>query len=176
MSTVSLSKIIDKVFDGFKKITPALVAIAIISGFILFLPKLILGKLGLENLSPKIITIIGFVFLLSCALIITILSSMFFGRIKKWIHHKNLLKNLKKQYLKLSPAQKKIIKNLMRSNFKSIKLNALSGDTIYLLEKGFIYKPEQIVEAIDAYENTYTYVPQPWLLDLFEKESQLFNN
>ena len=175
MSNTSFDKIIDKVFDGFKKITPALVAVAIMSGLILFLPSFILSKLGLNNLSESIKTIIGLLFILSCSLIVTILCSIFFQKVVKSIKHNILLNKLRKSYIKLSPIQKKIIAKLMNSSTKSIELDSLSGDTLYLREHNFIYRPQQLVDAFDVYNNKYNYVPQLWLIDLFQKEPELFN-
>ena len=45
---VSLDSLAEKLFDNFKKITPALVASAILTGLLLFLPKSILvsGAIG----------------------------------------------------------------------------------------------------------------------------------
>ena len=63
----------------------------------------------------------------------------------------------------------------MKSSSKSIELDSLSGDTIYLSEHNFIHRPQQVVDAFVLYDNKYTYVPQPWLIDLFEKEPKLFN-
>ena len=100
MSNISFDKIIDKVFDGFKKITPALVAVAIVSGSILFLPVTFLSKLGLDNLPESIKTVIGTLFLLSCSLILTILCSVVFQRVIKTAKHKKLLSDLKKSTIK----------------------------------------------------------------------------
>ena len=175
MSNTSFDKIIDKVFDGFKKITPALVALAIVSGSILFLPVTLLDKLGLNNLPEAIKTITGTLFLLSCALILTILCSVIFQRKIKTAKHKKLLNNLKKSYIDLSTRHKNIIVKLMKSPSKSIELDSLSGDIIYLSEHNFIHRPKQVVDAFVLYDNKYTYVPQPWLIDLYEKEPDLFN-
>ena len=163
-----------KVFDGFKKISPALVALAIVSGSILFLPVTLLDKLGLNNLPEAIKTITGTLFLLSCALILTILCSVVFQRVIKATKHKKLLKDLRKSFIELSIRHKKIIVKLMKSSSKSIELDSLSGDTIYLSEHNFIHRPQQVVDAFVLYDNKYTYVPQPWLIDLYEKDPELF--
>lgn len=43
---VSLDSLAETMFDNFKKITPALVASAILTGLLLFLPKSILGRMN----------------------------------------------------------------------------------------------------------------------------------
>ena len=63
----------------------------------------------------------------------------------------------------------------MNSSSKSIQLESISGDTIYLNENKFIHKPQQIIDALMLNDNKYTYVPEPWLIDLFEKEPDLFD-
>lgn len=175
MSNTSFDKIIDKVFDGFKKISPALVALAIVSGSILFLPATLLNKLGLSSLPESIKTIIGLLFLVSCALILTILCSVVFQRVAKKVKRQKALKELRKSFMKLSTRHKKIIVKLMKSSSKSIELGSLSGDTIYLSEHNFIHRPQQVVDAFVLYDNKYTYVPQPWLIDLYEKDPELFD-
>ena len=62
----------------------------------------------------------------------------------------------------------------MKSSSKSIELDSLSGDTIYLSKHNFIHRPQQVVDAFVLYDNKYTYVPQPWLIDLYEKDPELF--
>ena len=48
--SVSVDSITEKTFDNFKKITPALVVIAIFTGLLLFLPKSVLAKMSLDEL------------------------------------------------------------------------------------------------------------------------------
>lgn len=74
--SVSVDSIVEKTFDNFKKITPALVAVAILSGLLLFLPESILKKMSLDNLPVLWNRIIGIVFLLSVALILTMIVFM----------------------------------------------------------------------------------------------------
>ena len=175
MSNTSFDKIIDTVFAGFKKITPALVAMAIVSGSVLFLPATILRKLGLRNLPEPIKTIIGMMFLLSIALVLIILCSFIYQKTMKIVMHKRRLYNLKKCYTELSSKHKKIIVELLNSSSKSIELDSLSGDTIYLIEHNFIHRPQQVVDDISLYDNKYSYIPQLWLMDLYEKKPELFD-
>ena len=82
---------------------------------------------------------------------------------------------MRNRYLQLSLTQKIIIYKLLNSSSKSIELDGLSGDTLYLSEYNFIHRPEQIVDELDLYNDQYTYVPQLWLIDLFHNEPELFN-
>ena len=70
---VSIDSIAEKTFDNFKRITPALVAVAILTGLLLFLPQNVLEKMNLYELPVLWNRIIGIVFLLSVALILTII-------------------------------------------------------------------------------------------------------
>ena len=55
----------EKTFDNFKKIPPLLIAIAIFTGLLLFLPENILKKMNLNELPILWHGIIGIFFLLS---------------------------------------------------------------------------------------------------------------
>ena len=70
--SVETKGLAEKVFDSFKKISPALIAVALASGLILFLPESVLEKMALNNLQDVWKIVIGLVFIVSCALIITI--------------------------------------------------------------------------------------------------------
>ncbi len=75
--SISVDNISEKIFDNFKKITPALVAVALLTGMILFLPEPVLIKMSLNNLPILWNKIIGFIFLLSVALIVTLFFLLF---------------------------------------------------------------------------------------------------
>lgn len=164
-----------KTFDNFKKITPAMVAIAILSGLILFLPEDILKKMSLNDLPERWKQIIGIVFLLSIALIGTLLLFSFLSHIMSKNKNIRLKKNLKDKIKTLSPRQKEIIKQLLRSEDKTISLDKNSGDTIYLLNNLFLYMPQQVASVGRNNEIILTYTPQPWLLELYNEEPDLFN-
>ena len=165
----------EKTFDNFKKITPAMVAIAILSGLILFLPENILKKMSLNDLPERWKQIIGIVFLLSIALIGTLLLFSFLSHIMSKNKNIRLKKNLKDKIKTLSPRQKEIIKQLLRSEDKTISLDKNSGDTIYLLNNLFLYMPQQVTSVGWNNEIILTYTPQPWLLELYNEEPDLFN-
>lgn len=171
---VSFDKIIDKVFAGFKKITPALIAVALASGLILFLPQNVLEKMNLHNLSKEWRTIFGLVFLITDTLVFTILLSVIIQKINKYIKNKRLNTILEKKLKNLNMEQKKIIYEMMRNSAKSISLNDTSGNTIYLINNGFLYRPQQFI-SLEFDNNTYSnHTPQPWLIDLYNKKPELF--
>ena len=172
--SVSVESITEKTFDNFKKITPALVAIAILTGLLLFLPKSVLEKMNLDELPVLWNRVIGIIFLLSVALIATmivfsVISQITSKRRSKWIRV-----NLKKRYQTLSPKQKAIILKLLRSEDKMITLDKNSGDTIYLVNNMFLHMPEQAFTLEWNNEMILIYIPQPWLLDLYNEEPEFF--
>ena len=82
--------------------------------------------------------------------------------------------NLKKRYQTLSPKQKAIILKLLRSEDKMITLDKNSGDTIYLVNNMFLHMPEQAFTLEWNNEMILIYIPQPWLLDLYNEEPEFF--
>lgn len=141
----SIGNLMEKVFDSFKKITPALIAIALFTGMLLFLPEYMLKRMSLADLPVMWRQIIGITFLLSIALIITLLiSAIFRSFILRWKKKKQKA-NLKKKYVKLSPNQKDIILRMLQSDEKSVLLDSNSGDTIYLEKNLFLHRPQQFV-------------------------------
>ena len=172
--SVSVDSIAEKTFDNFKKITPALVAVAILSGLLLFLPESILKKMSLDELPVLWNRIIGIVFLLSVALISTMIVFSVISHITEKRRNKRIRVNLKKKLQTLSPRQKAIIVQLLRSEDKTISLDKNSGDTIYLVNNLFLHMPEQAFTLGWNNEIILTYVPQLWLLDLYNEEPELF--
>lgn len=173
--SVSLDGLAEKTFDNFKKITPALVAIAILTGLLLFLPENILKRMDLDALPESWNRTIGIFFLLSVTLIITMIVFSTIKVIAKVRRNKRIRKKLKKKYKTLSLRQKSIILQLLHSEDKTITLDKNSGDTIYLVKNGFLYMPQQAFTFGWNNEMILTYVPQPWLLELYMEEPELFN-
>lgn len=174
INNISFDKIVDKVFDGFKKITPALVAISIVSGLILFLPTNILDRLQLVDLPQELTRVIGLMFVLSIALITTIAISIIFEKIKLSIKKKRSIKIHRKSFLNLPCSLKVILIRMLDSPSRSITLDSTSGDTLYLLQNGYIYQPKQTLTIFDLSENKCTYVPQPWLVDFYIEDPKSF--
>lgn len=172
----STEHIADKVFDNFKKVTPALFAMSLVCGLILFLPTSVLEKMSLHHLPDVWKMVIGIIFILCVSLIVTIFAFSFFSN----FHARRIAKRFKaiqrKKLLQLSPNQKNIILALLRSEDKAIKLEQNSGDTIYLLTNLFIHQPTQAFSLGWDNEIYLTYVPETWLLDLYNEEPELFNS
>lgn len=171
---MSVDDIIEKIFDNFKKITPALAAVTILTGLLLFLPENILFRMSLDKLRDSWKQIIGMLFLLSLTLIFTMIFFSLISRIVKiWRKKINRL-NLKNKYRKLSITQKAIILELLRSKDKTIMLDKNSGDTIFLVNEMFLHQPEQVFSLGWNNEMILTYVPELWLMKLYNEDPKLF--
>ena len=134
-----------------------------------------MAEMHLEELPVLWSRIIGTVFLFSVALIITIMVSSVISYISSKRRNKKIRENLKKKVNMLSPRQKSIVLKVLRSEGKSISLDKNSGDTIYLVNNLFLYMPQQVVSLGWDNEMILTYVPHPWLLDLYNEEPELFS-
>ena len=172
--SIDTKGLFEKIFDNFKKITPALLSISLLTGLLLFLPETVLAKMSLNDLPVIWKKIIGIVFLLSTVLIFTICAVYGLRNIHKKYNIKKQKKKRKKSIATLSPQQKQIIINLLHSKDKSIKLNKNSGDTVFLENNMFLYAPQQAFTLDWDDEIILTYVPRPWLLELYNEEPDLF--
>ena len=172
--SISADGIIEKTFENFKKITPALIAISLLTGMLLFLPDSILRKMYLDNLPVLWSRIIGIIFLLSVALIGTIAISSAISHITSKIRNRRIRENLKKKLKTLSSQQRSIILKVLKSKDKAISLDSNSGDTVYLVNNMFLHMPQQVFSVGWDNEMILTYVPHPWLLDLYNEEPELF--
>ena len=174
MSKIAPEELIDNVFENFKKITPALIAACSFSGLLLFLPTSLLEKLGLSNIVNSHRPIIGIVFTLSLVLIVVITLSALVRFISKSIKQRCFLIAQKKKLRKLSPRQKWILCELLNSADKAIRLDCNSGDTLYLMSNLFIYAPAQVFSIGSDNKFEEVFVPQPWLIELFQNKPDLF--
>lgn len=136
------SEIIEKFFDGFKKITPALVFCAIATGLILFLPISVLEKLGLNNISASWKTVIGLLFVVFTSAIVVIALSYPGKMIIRKLKRRKTLKRFEKQWINLNYECKSIVCTLLSTKEKSGFLSGTAGTTTYLVSNGFIFRPD----------------------------------
>ncbi len=174
MSDELKTHVVSKVFDNLKKVTPALATLAIVCGLIIFLPIDILGKMRLNNIPDNVLMWISLVFLGSVALIIIIIVTNLLSIPVSRYKNKKLLKSLKNKLLKLNPKQKTIIIELLRAPNKGLRLDYCDGDVRYLEEYIFIRRTTTSTLTDLSGEIIFTYIPQPWLMDLYNQEPELF--
>ena len=94
---VNFDSKIDKIFADFKKLSPALIAVAIASGLILFLPYNILERMALDKLPDLWKRVIGIIFIVSVALIVTIVLVAVYHKVRAKIRYKNTIKKLRRR-------------------------------------------------------------------------------
>lgn len=171
---VNFDSKIDKIFADFKKVSPALIAVAVASGLILFLPYNILERMALDKLPYLWKRAIGIFFILSVALIATIVLIDVYKKVCTKIKYKLAIKRLRNRYLQLSNSQKSLLKKMLHSKEKSSKLDVTSGDVLYLQENDFIQRAEHLMVVAPGYTAPVIFTPQPWLLDLYNHEPEIF--
>lgn len=97
------------------------------------------------------------------------------AQVASYRSNKKIRVDLKKRYQTLSTRQKSIILQVLRSEDKTITLDKNSGDTIYLVNNLFLHMPQQVFSLGWNDEIMLKYVPQPWLLDLYNQEPEMFS-
>lgn len=171
---IDFGEMAEKIFDNCKKITPALIAVALTTGGILFLPQNILTTLGLTNLSGAVRTTIGIIFLISTVLIFTIIVWSYWEKIYTRVKNRRLKKQLKAKFKKLPPELKDILIQIMEKPEHAMTLNSLSSSTIYLVQNLYIYQPRQMVDPDSFRHMSLKYVAEPWLTELYYDDPELF--
>ena len=169
-SDKSIGDIIEKAFGEFKKVTPALISVLVASGLILFLPEKVLTQMALNNLPESWKRMISIVFLISASLIATLIMS----ETLESLENRRIRRKYRKLYVELSADCKSILINLLRSRDKKMKLDYTAGTTQYLMSNGFIHQAQSYMFVGPGYMEPLDFVPQPWLVDLYNKEPDLF--
>lgn len=173
--SVETKVLVEKVFDSFKQISPALIAVTIASGLILFLPESVLEKMALNNLQDIWKIVIGLLFIVSCTLIITIAVVEVCSRMRQKIELRRFRRLKRKQFVDLPSTYKSMLVHLLKSPKCAVELDPSSGNTLYLLSNQFIHQAQSYMFVGVDHIAPVTYVPEPWLIDLFHKEPDLFN-
>ena len=161
-----LAKILDKAFDDFKKTTPLLVSICLVSFLLLFLPAPFKKIIRLDGLSEKALTVIGIIFIVSASLIIVIVVFKLFEYIKRIIY----IKHLEKCMLLLPERAKMIILVMFHSNDNLISLEENDGIKGVLLAKNIIYRASNVSDGVGVI--SFQYALQPWVIEYCMKHKE----
>lgn len=174
---VELGDAIEKVFDNFKKVTPLLLAIALITGLILFLPENILEKMALNDLPNAWRIIVGLVFLLTSVLTVVIFLKSILKPIISRIRIKQYQQKMRNKYIQLSEDKKQIILDLLKRAGEPVELDSSLGIVRYLESSHFIVRTQNI-GTFDEYGNgiVFPYMAQKWLMELYDREPTLFDS
>ena len=152
----------NKVFNSLKKLSPALIAVFVTSGFAIFAPDFILAKLGIQQLSLTVRQIIGGVFILSCSLIIVIISSAIIKYCRNRFLSKKALKNLEAEFELLSHDELIRILMMFHSSGHNISMSIQDGVTGALISKKLIALASNVPDNVGLL--TYQCVLQPWVI------------
>ena len=160
---ISVDKLIENIFFGFRKVTPMLLAIDVTAGFILFAPNTLLNAVYLSDLHSDIMRIIGIIFVVSTFLLMINL----FSYVLKKLNKKASIRHLEKQLENLTFMEKKMITMLYYSPSNTM-LMSLHGQTKGALElKKIIIQTTNISSDIGCM--TFSYMLQPWVLNYIRK-------
>ena len=174
--SINLDNALEKIFDNFKKITPALVVVSIVSALILFLPKSIIEEIGIYNIIEFHKGYVWLIFLCSTTLIVAIALSPIIEHFRLKIWSKIAKIEQRKRVKKLNPQYKQIINEALKNADRTVCLDISSGDTIYLQSKGLLYVSPQVAFLAGRRDNKIfeKFVPPSWLIDLYNEEPELF--
>lgn len=128
-----------KNFLDFLKLPPTiLAALAMVSGAVLFLPELLLYKLGLSNLPDFWKIIIGLVFLITSALLFIYLVIYMCKKVGVLYSKVAFNRNFSLDMRRLSPQEKAILMNLYKEPNLTAFLSSVDGIVARLASKTMI--------------------------------------
>ncbi len=174
MSEEIKTHLVSKVFDNLKDITPALIAVDICTGLFIFLPEEILLQMRLNLIPDSWYLVISLIFIFCISLTIVIGLRYMLNKVYLQIKYKKRIKGLRTSYINLNKKHKNLIKELLRSQEKSLHFNYYSGDIKYLVKNAFIYQTSNMTTQYGETHLYFPYSPQPWLIDLYNREPELF--
>ncbi len=165
-----------KDFLEFLKLPPnILFAISLVTGMILFLPKDIVSKIYMLDFRNKYGFIISIVFLLSSSILVAFLISIIYKKIKEIINNKLLKKSRIKYLLNAEPSKVRLIKEFIKQDTHTMKINSNDGLTVELSYYGLISTAGN-TQAVDfGYSNEMylMYFLQPWVINLIKENEDL---
>ena len=159
---------LNKIFNGLKSLSPALIAVTITTGFFIFAPTAILEKLRLENLPESIVQIISGVFLLSSFLIITIIAFS----IKERIGRKRAMRKLESVFDNLTQEEISRVLIMYHSPGNALSMSINDGVTCALYGKRIITYGSKTSDLIGFM--TFIYILQPWAVEYVKKHYDEF--
>ncbi|MBQ6895377.1 MAG: superinfection exclusion B family protein [Clostridia bacterium] len=160
---ISADKFLDSVFAGFRKVTPALLAIDIVAGLIIYGPKRILESVYLSNLPNGVLKIVGIIFLISTFLLIINVISYLVVRIRKKIY----IRHLNKELELCTYVEKKMISIMYYAPSHSLLMSFYGQTKGALLFKNIIVQTTNV--SSDIGYMTFSYMLQPWVVNYIKR-------
>ena len=172
MSNNRYNIIIEKVFGSFKKITPFLIVIVVVSGWF-YLPSNILEWLKLDRLPSCITSIIHLIFWMALVLIIVLACSSLTKLIIDKVKNKKAVNKLRDGYYRLNNKQKECVCNVLKESGYSLKVFGNSYDYNFLVDQGFLTRQQEATDP-NTFEDYCVYSANKWLVDFYVEKPQVF--
>ncbi|OGN81245.1 MAG: hypothetical protein A2X24_12970 [Chloroflexi bacterium GWB2_54_36] len=159
-----------KLLDWIKLSPKYLIPISLVSGLLVFSTENLLLKFGLNEFVNKARPIIGVIFLLSTALILSDILYSIFSLTNKSISHIITTQRLYSRLKKLTPEEKDILYGYLYYNSRTQHFSITDGRLVELIAFNLIYKASNIGDL-----NNWPYNIQPWAWDYLQKhKSEIF--
>lgn len=165
-----------KRFIELLKLPPTiLIAISLVTGLILFLPDIAIGKLYMLNLKAKFGLLIGIMFLLSTIMLLVLLIHYFCKIISKKINNKKLIKNQIKYLKELDKTKTNFIKEFIKEESHTLNVCMNNGSVIELSYFGLISIAGGTQLVNIDFDNSINakYFLQPWVLKRINQDEAL---
>ena len=167
-----------KDFIDILKLPPNILsAISLVTGSILFFPDKLLKKLYMVDFRNNYGFVISIIFLVSSAILIILLCTIIYDKIKKRIENKRLKQAQIKYLIDAEQPKVKLIKELIKEDTHTLALSVNNGLTTELLHFGIISLAGN-TQPVDFYNNSEMYLKyflQPWVIKLINETKELKN-
>lgn len=154
---------VNKMFDNLKKLSPALLAVCLSSGFFVVAPKSILAKLKFDSFPLVVYQIISGVFIVSSFLILTI----GFFEIIQVVRAKRNKQFLEKQIDELTYDEIMRVLIMYRMPGNTLSMSIQDGVTGALRFKCIISQISNVGDGVGIL--TFQFILQPWVLRYLKK-------
>ena len=171
---INFGDILNNIFDGLKRVTPALIALLLLASFLLFAPKKILKILHLDEIDNIFMIAAGAVFVLTASVLLSLLIFMLYKKIQSFYNKKKLIKAQAKLLKGLSKTEAKIIIDMFSSDGYSAYLSLIEGYASILERKGMILKMSNLSVANNNI--SLPYMLQPWLIEYLKNIQMNLSN
>lgn len=165
-----------KDFIDFIKLPPnILAAVSVVSGIILFIPDKLAKKMYMYDFRNDYGFIVSIIFLISISILIVLLFTNIYKKIKNKIDNNKLKKGRTKYLLNADKTKVKLIKAFIKEETHTLKLNQNDGLTQELSYYGIISLAGS-TQAVDfGYDNEMYlyYFLQPWVINLINSNDEL---
>ena len=173
---VDVSEAIKKLLGGAKYLIAILAFVILTCILLLYLPESLLHPMALDKMAESTKTIIGYVLVAASALLIVVVSYCMIMSGSAQRKHNRIIKMYRKRYCALPNDLKLVLKKVLDSPQKSMQLSSQDGNVLYLEGNDFLHKTDIATFFSPGSVMPSTYVPEPWLIDLYIKEPELFQN